>query len=347
LFGDGDAMTVSSAIQRLLDGQSLSSDAAFAVAVELMRGDVPPAQVGALLSLLRVQRETADVIFGFALALRENMQPIRVDLDALVDTCGTGGDGCGTFNVSTVSAFVAAGAGCRVAKHGNRRVSSRCGSADVLEALGVRVDLPVQESAALLRIAGIAFLFAPHYHPALRNLETVRRQLGFRTIFNLVGPLANPAGVKRQVVGVFHRDFAQPIAEVLQRLGADHALIVHGDDGTDEITTLGPTHVCELRNGAIAEYDIRPEQFGVERSNIGQLAGGTANDNAAIALQILGGERSPARDIVVLNAGAAIYVAGVADSLADGVVRAAQAIDDGSAMDRLNQLRQYPGSGAA
>jgi anthranilate phosphoribosyltransferase len=217
----------------------------------------------------------------------------------------------------------------------------------VLEALGVRVDRSAEESATLLRTAGIAFLYAPHYHPALRNLETVRRQLGFRTIFNLVGPLANPAGVKRQVVGVFHRDFARPIAEVLQRLGADHALIVHGDDGTDEITTLGPTHVCELKDGAIAEFDICPDEFGVKRSTAGQLAGGTGSENAAIALQILGGERSPARDIVVLNAGAAIYVAGVTDSLAEGIVRATQAIDDGAAMERLNQLRQYAGSGAA
>jgi anthranilate phosphoribosyltransferase len=340
-------MTVSSAIQRLLDGQTLSSDAAFAVAVELMRGDVPPAQVGALLSLLRIQRETSDVLYGFALALRENMQPIRVDLDSLVDTCGTGGDGRGTFNVSTVSAFVAAGAGCRVAKHGNRRVSSRCGSADVLEALGVRVDRSAEESATLLRTAGMAFLYAPHYHPALRNLETVRRQLGFRTIFNLVGPLANPAGVKRQVVGVFDRNLAWPMAEVLQRLGAEHVLVVHGHDGTDEITTLGPTHVCELKNGAIAEFDICPEEFGVEPSTVGQLAGGTVNENAAIALQILRGERFPARDIVLLNAAAAIYVAGVADSLADGVRRAAQSIDDGSAMEGLTQLRQCAGSGAA
>jgi anthranilate phosphoribosyltransferase len=334
-------VTVLSTIQRLLDGHDLSGDEALAVATEIMRGDVAAPQLGALLALLRARGETSDVIYGFARALRDNVQRVCVQIDSLVDTCGTGGDGRGTFNVSTVSALVAAGAGCRVAKHGNRRVSSRCGSADVLEALGVRVDLPTEDATKQLQTAGIAFLFAPHYHPALRKLESVRRDLGFRTIFNLVGPLANPAGVTRQVVGVFDRSLSRPIADVLKRLGVVHALVVHGADGTDEITTQGPSHICELKSGAIAEYDVHPEQFGLPCCDMDQLAGGSAADNAAIALRVLGGERCPARDIVLLNAGAAIYVASRADSLAEGVLLAAQAIDNGSALDRLDQLRCY------
>ena len=272
------------------------------------------------------------------------MTPVDVGVDSLVDTCGTGGDGRGTFNVSTVSAFVAAGAGCRVAKHGNRRVSSRCGSADLLEALGVRIDLPPSEAARQLQTVGVTFLFAPQYHPALKNLEPIRRQLGFRTIFNLAGPLANPAGVKRQVIGVFDRSFLRPLANVLLRLGAEHVLVVHGDDGSDEITTLGVTYACELRSGAIREFDITPEELGIDRSDERLLAGGSAADNAAIARRILNGERSPARDIVVLNAGAAIHVSGLAGSLAEGVKRAAESIDGGAARSKLEQLQQFCGA---
>jgi anthranilate phosphoribosyltransferase len=337
-------VTLISAIQRLLGGQCLSADDSFSVAGELMAGDVAPAQAAALLSLLRARRETADEIFGFARAMRERMTPGDFGSESLIDTCGTGGDGRGTFNVSTVSAFVAAGAGCRVAKHGNRRVSSRCGSADVLEALGVPIPLSADEAGECLRSIGIAFLFAPHFHPALRNLESVRRQLGFRTIFNLVGPLANPARVRRQVIGVFDRSLVRTLADVLLRLGADHILVVHGDDGSDEITTLGVTHVCELRRGAIREFEVTPEQLGVDRGDERLLAGGSAAENAAIAQQIFNGDQSPARDIVVLNAGAAIYVAGVAETLAAGVRRAAESIDSGSARNKLDQLRQFRGA---
>jgi anthranilate phosphoribosyltransferase len=336
-------LTVSAAINRLLDGHRLTGDEAYAVAGELMTGDVAPAQAGALLSLLRSRGESADDIHGFARAMRERMTAVNVELDSLVDTCGTGGDGRGTFNVSTVSAIVAAGTGCRVAKHGNRRISSQCGSADVLEALGVPIDLSADEAAECLRTIGIAFLFAPQFHPALRNLESVRRQLGFRTIFNLVGPLGNPAGIKRQVIGVFSRSLLRPVAEVLQRFGAEHALIVHGEDGSDEITTLGRTFACELRGGAIREFEIAPEQLGVEPGDERMLAGGSADENAAIALRILNGERSPARVIVLLNAGAAIYVAGRAESLESGVEVAARAIDDGAALHKLNQLRELRG----
>jgi anthranilate phosphoribosyltransferase len=331
-------VTLISAIQRLLDGQCLSAEDAFAVASELMAGVVAPAQAGALLSLLRARRESADVILGFARAMRERMTPVDVGLESLIDTCGTGGDGRGTFNVSTVSALVAAGAGCRVAKHGNRRVSSRCGSADVLEALGVPIHLSAEEAGECLRSIGIAFLFAPDFHPALRNLESVRRQLGFRTIFNLVGPLANPARVRRQVIGVFDRSLLRTLADVLLRLGVDHVLVVHGDDGSDEITTLGVTHVCEL--------DITPEELGVHCSDERPLAGGSAAENAEIAYRILNGDRTPARDIVVLNAGAAIYVAGIAETLAGGVHRAAESIDSGSARNKLDRLRQFCGEAA-
>ena len=338
-------MTVASAIDRLLDRQQLSGDEAFAVAGEMLSGNVPPAQVGALLALLRAGGETADVIYGFARALRAQMQPVDAGCDGLVDTCGTGGDGRGTFNVSTVSALVAAGAGCRVAKHGNRRVSSRCGSADVLEALGVRIDLSAADSAEQLRSTGITFLYAPHFHPGLQRLAPLRRQLGFRTVFNLVGPLANPAGVKRQVVGVFDGALIHPVAEALRRLGAEHALIVHGTDGGDEISIVGPTCICELKNGTMIDFEVRPEQFDLPRGESERISGGTAAENAAIAVRILSGERSPARDIVLLNAGAAIYVAGLAASLGDGIRMADRSIDDGSALARLERLRQYRGAG--
>lgn len=333
-------MTVTAAISRLLDGQCLTADQAYAVAGELMSGDAVPAQVGALLALLRARGEAVDDIYGFARALRRRMTAIDVGLDSLVDTCGTGGDGRGTFSVSTVSAIVAAGAGCRVAKHGNRRVSSRCGSADLLESLGVPIDLAADEAAHCLRTIGIAFLFAPQFHPALRNLESIRRQLGVRTIFNLVGPLVNPAGVRRQVIGVFNQSLVRTLAEVVMRFGADHVLVVHGADGSDEISILGTTHICEVRGDTIQDFEFVPGEAGVAAGDGRLLAGGSVDENAAIAMQVLRGDRSPARDVTLLNAGAAIYVAGLAESIEIGVRKAARAIDSGAALHKLNQLRQ-------
>lgn len=306
--------------------RSLSENDAREAALALMTGDVPPAQAGGLLSALRVRGENGGEIVGFARALREHASPFPLSGAGLIDTCGTGGDSLGTFNVSTLAGIVAAACGARVAKHGNRAVSSRCGSADVLEALGVRIDSAPRVVARCVVETGFGFLFAPNYHPTLRQLAPLRRELGFRSIFNLVGPLANPARVTRQVVGVPSPAHLRPVAEALQALGLDHALVVHGDDGADEISLTGPTTAFEVKREGVESRVIHPEDAGLRTCRPADLAGGDAAENAAIANRILDGARGPAHDFVVINAAAALVVSGSVSSLREGADWAREAL---------------------
>jgi anthranilate phosphoribosyltransferase len=322
------------AIKSLANGHSLSAVEATEAFDEIMQGNATPARVAAILVALRVKGETADEIAGVAQSLRRAMRRISVPFpDSLVDTCGTGGGAVGTFNVSTAAAFVAAGAGVRVAKHGNRSFTSKCGSADVLEALGVNIDLPVER-------LGIVFMFAPTMHPAMRHVGPVRRELSVPTVMNIVGPLANPAGASRQVVGVADRSRLQLIANALLQLGTTHALVVHGEMGMDEISPLGSTVVLEVKNGDVQEWTIEARDFGLGTGQSGELAGGEPPMNAALVEAILrGGGPRAARDAVLLNAGAAIYVSGSVADLAAGVASATESIQSGRATGALEKLR--------
>ena len=310
----------------------------------IMDGAADDAQIAAFAMGLRVKGETPDEITGCAQALRRRAERIpggRRTAGRLVDTCGTGGDELGTINVSTISAFVAAGAGLPVAKHGNRSVSSQCGSADLLEALGIPIDLAPEQVGRCLEQTGIAFLFAPRFHPALRHAAAARRSLGMRTIFNLLGPLCNPAGARHQVMGVFDRGRLRTMAAVLKTLGGRRAMLVQGHDGMDEITVTGPTTVVELRDGRLRTLSVTPESAGLRRWRLKELRGGGPERNAAVALGVLEGGRGAARDIAILNAGAALLVGGVASTLRDGAALAAEAIDKGRAREKLEQLRSF------
>ncbi len=333
-------MTVRKAIRAVVAGKSLNEEEAYRVACAVMAGEATPAQIGGLLVGFRMKGEVADELLGFVRAVRFHMTSVCVPQDRLVDTCGTGGDLAGTFNISTVAAFVAAGAGCRVAKHGNRSISSRCGSADVLHALGVRIDLPVEQSTQCIEKIGIGFLFAPLFHKSLRYAVGPRHEIGVRSILNIIGPLANPAGARRQLIGVFEGSLTESMAVVLAQLGCHHCLVVHGDDGLDEITVTGPTRVTEFRDGRTQTYTIRPEEFGLCPAKLEDLRGGDAKTNADIAVGILSGVRGPARDVVLLNAAGAIYVSGRCQSLNDGIALAAESIDSGLAIEKLHALRQ-------
>ena len=325
---------------------SLSESDAREAALALMTGEVPPAQVGGLLSAMRVRGESGAEILGFARALRERAAAFPLSSDGLIDTCGTGGDGLSTFNVSTLAGIVAAAAGARVAKHGNRAVSSRCGSADVLEALGVRIDGSPSVAARCVDETGFGFLFAPHYHQTLRHLAPIRRELGFRSIFNLVGPLANPAKVRLQVVGVPSVSCLRPVAEALLALGVVRALVVHGEDGSDEISLSGPTSVLEVRPEGIEARTIHPEDAGLPTCRPEDVAGGDAEANALIATRILNGERGPAHDFVVLNAAAALLVAECASSLRDGASMARDALLSLRARAVLDAVRRVSSEAA-
>jgi anthranilate phosphoribosyltransferase len=328
------------AIKRAVDGQHLGRDEMHEVFAQVMDGKASDVQKAALLVALRMKGETADEITGAALAMRERVTPLDVDRGTLVDTCGTGGDGRGTFNISTLAAIVAAAAGANVAKHGNRAVSSACGSADVLSALGVNIDLDAAQMSQVLRRAGIAFLFAPKLHPAMSAVAAVRRELGLRTIFNVLGPLTNPAFARRQVLGVFAARLVETVANVLSALGAEHALVVHSLDGLDEISVSAPTHVCEVRGGEVRSYEITPEELGLRMHSIEELAGGDAQANAEIARRVLDGEEGARRDVIAANAGAALYVAGLAKTIRDGVALADDAIVSGAAREKLRQLAE-------
>jgi len=329
---------IADAIKQLVDRRDLDPETMSAVFGEMMDGKASDAQKSAFLVALRMKGETAGEITGAARAMRERVTPLPVDHDRLVDTCGTGGDGRGTFNVSTLAAIVAAAGGARVAKHGNRAVSSACGSADLLAALGVNIDLDASQMARVLGRTGIAFLFAPKLHPAMKEVAGVRRELGVRTIFNVLGPLTNPAFARRQVLGVYSHHLLEIVAEVLLALGAEHCMVVHSRDGLDEISVSAPTDVAELRDGKLHVYAIAPRDLGLSEHPLELLAGGDAAANAQIAHAILGGERGARHDIVAANAGAALYVGGTASSLVEGVHAAAVALGTGAALRKLEDL---------
>lgn len=329
---------IAAAIKRIMSGEDLERDDMHRVFSDVMDGRASDVQKSALLVALRMKGETPAEITGAAMAMRERVTPLDVDRENLVDTCGTGGDGRGTFNISTVSAIVAAAAGAIVAKHGNRAVSSSCGSADVLAELGVNIDLDAPAMARVLREAGISFLFAPKLHPAMGAVASVRRELGVRTIFNVLGPLTNPAFARRQVLGVYSDALVEVIAKVLLALGAEHALVVHSRDGMDEISVSAPTHVAEVSGGEMKSYDVTPEDFGVGAHRIAALAGGDAKTNALIAREILGGRPGAPHDVVVANAGAALYIGGSAATMRDGAEMAREAIASGRANAKLEEL---------
>src|SRR5262245_49801040 len=303
----------------------------------MMSGDATPAQVGGFLMGLRVRGETVDELTGGAQALRERMVKVQAP-DGAIDTCGTGGDASGTFNVSTAAAIVVAACGVPVAKHGNRALSSRAGSADILTALGVNIEADLALVERAIRGAGIGFMMAPRHHGAMRHVAGARVELGTRTIFNLLGPLANPAGARRQLMGVFALEWVEPIAQVLGQLGAERAWVVHGADGLDELSTTGPSRVAELRDGAVRTFEVTPEQAGLPRARPDDLKGGDATTNADALRALLDGLRGPYRDIVLLNSAAALIVAGEVDELADGAARAAEAVDSGAARAALDGL---------
>jgi anthranilate phosphoribosyltransferase len=325
--------------------ESLSRQDARSIMAEILAGKCTDAQIAAFLVALHMKGETVEEIVGFAEAIRAAATPLTlsnssVDVsgtgrEALVDTSGTGGDASGTFNISTATALVVAGAGVRVAKHGNRSVTSKCGSADVMEALGVKIDLPATRLAACLAEVGIAFLYAPAMHSAMKHVQTARRELRLRTVFNLLGPLTNPAHASAQVVGVYSVDLVEKLAEVLSMLGLRRAMVVHGLDGLDEITITGPTRVAEVNNGSVRTYEVTPEEFGMKRASLEDIAGGDAAANAAIIREVLSGQHSPKRDVVLLNAAAALVVAGRADHLAQAIPLAATSIDSGAAASKL------------
>ncbi len=327
---------------RLVAGESLSREETEELFGALMDGQVSEPIKAALLVALRMKGEAVSEISGAAAAMRRRVIPIPHTSEGIVDTCGTGGDGRGTFNISTAAALVAAAAGVSVAKHGNRSVSSKSGSADVLAALGVRIEIDPATAGRALDTVGITFLFAPLLHPAMREVMPVRRELGMRTIFNVLGPLTNPAGARRQVMGVYSQSLVEPIGQVLRDLGAEHALVVHGD-GLDEITTTGPTTVSEVRDGEVRTYTLEPERFGLRRVRVEDLAGGMPEDNAALMHRVFGGETGPLAEVTALNAGAAIYVAGLAPSLEEGVEAALGVIASGAAAGKLDELKGFLG----
>jgi anthranilate phosphoribosyltransferase len=324
-------------IAKAATGAALSREEAARGFDRMMSGEATPSQMGALLMALRVRGETVDEITGAVTVMREKMLRVAAPADA-VDVVGTGGDASGSYNISTCAAFIVAGAGVPVAKHGNRALSSRAGAADVLGALGVKIELTPEAISRCIEEAGIGFMFAPAHHPAMKNVGATRVELGTRTIFNLLGPLSNPAGVKRQMVGVFSRQWIEPLAQVLKNLGSAGAWVVHGSDGLDEITISGPTYVAALESGSVRMFEIVPEDFGIKRTGPDALRGGDAPENAEALLGVLKGKRGPFRDVAVLNAAAALVVAGRARNLKDGLLLASKSVDSGEAEGRLDRL---------
>ncbi len=332
-------------IAKVATGAALTRDEARAAFENLLSGEVTPSQAGAFLMALRVRGESLDEIVGAVSAMRSRMAAVEAPADA-IDIVGTGGDNVGTWNVSTLSAFVVAACGVPVAKHGNRAASSRSGSADVLLALGINLDLGPADIARCIRDAGIGFMFAPNHHSSMRHVAPVRTELGARTIFNILGPLSNPASVKRQLLGSFSAMWLEPMVRVLQTLGAERVWAVHGSDGLDEITTTGPTQVVALEDGAVRTFTVQPEDVGLKRASLDDLKGGDPEHNASAAMRLLQGEAGAYRDIVLMNSGAALVVAGKADDLAAGVAMAAQAIDSGAARKVLEKLALASHAGA-
>jgi anthranilate phosphoribosyltransferase len=328
------------AIATLVSGRSLTMEQAAQIMEEIMSGAATPAQIAAFATALRLKGETVEEITGLAKTMRAKAIPVHTD-ELVVDTCGTGGDGSGTFNISTAAAFVAAGTGLKVAKHGNRAMSSQCGSADVLEALGVRIDLNAEQVQRCLKEVGIGFMFAPAFHPAMKYAATTRREIGIRTVFNILGPLTNPAGAKAQVLGVGEESLIEKLALVLQGLGCQHALLVHGEDGLDEITITGKTYICELKNDHIERYSISPKDFGLSEASLDSLKGGDVKQNADLLRRILAGGSGSHRDVVLMNTAATLLVGGMAKTLQQGVLMAEEVIDNGNASAKLDQLIEF------
>ncbi len=327
-------------LNKLIKGENLSREEAYKVMDMIMSGEVNDAQIASYLTALRCKGESEDELIGSCLAIREHSKEVPYHHPLMVDTCGTGGDGKGTFNISSVSAFVVAGAGVPVAKHGNRAVSGKCGSADLWEKLGIDVEMTPAETAGCLKRSKIAFLFAPLMHPAMGRALPARKSLGIRTVFNILGPLNNPAKVKKQVIGVFDAHLTEKMAQVLSCLGSEHTLIVHGCDGTDEISLAGETRVTELKNSNITSFTISPEDYGFSRVPLEHVGGGNESTNVDICLSVLNGEQGPRRDVVLLNAGAAIYVSGKVGSLREGIELSRTSIDSGASMKVLESLRK-------
>ena len=330
---------IQEAIQKLVGGRGLTREEARGVMDQIMSGGATDAQIGAFLVALRCKGESVDEISGCAQAMREKATRVHTSRDPVIDTCGTGGDGSGTFNISTTVAFVAAGAGLCVAKHGNRAMSSRCGSADVLQALGVNIDIGPDKVGKCLDEAGIGFLFAPMLHGAMKHAIGPRREIGARTVFNALGPLTNPAGARRQLIGVYDGDLTEKLAGVLHELGSERAFVVHGSDGLDEITLTGMTRVAELNAGSIETYEISPGDFGFDEAGVEELKGGNAEENAGILLEVLDGGKGSRSNVVLMNAAAAIAAGGLASSLEEGVERARSAISSGRAREALEKLK--------
>jgi anthranilate phosphoribosyltransferase len=337
-------MMIQKAIQKVVNGENLTEQEAIDVMNIIMSGEATPAQIASFITALRLKGETIEEITGCARVMREKATKIRTNRPLVVDTCGTGGDGAHTFNISTTAAFVAAGAGIPIAKHGNRSVSSRCGSADVLKTLGVNIEVEPDVISRCVDEIGIGFLFAPLLHGAMKYAIGPRREIGIRTIFNILGPLTNPAGAQAQVLGVYDANLTEPLAKVLKNLGSEHVFVVHGKDGLDEITTTTDTQVSELANGKVRTYILAPIGLGIPKAKTQDLIGGTPEENAAMTLDILKGKSGPKRDIVLLNAAAAIVAGGKAENLRQGIAIAADAIDSGRAMEKLEALKEMTNS---
>tara|TARA_B100002003_G_C14058243_1_gene509517 strand:+ start:89 stop:1102 length:1014 start_codon:yes stop_codon:yes gene_type:complete len=333
-------MNIQEALNKVIGKVDLTEEEMILVMTQIMEGHVGSSQLGAFLTALRMKGESVSEIVGAARVMRDKAERLKVTADPIVDTCGTGGDGADTFNISTAAAFVVAGTGVTVAKHGNRAVSSRSGSADVLKCLGINIEADIATVEKCIDEVGIGFLFAPLMHGAMRHAAGVRRELGIRTIFNLLGPLTNPAGAHAQVIGIYDASRLEQIANVLKQLGSRHAFVVHGCDGLDEITLTGETRICELVKGKVKEYLIRPDSFGLHACKPEDLKGGSPGENAEILNSILSGKKGPQRDIVLMNASAAIIAGGKADTLDEAIHIARQAIDTGSAEKKLNDLRR-------
>lgn len=334
-------MDMPTAIRRVTEGDDLGATEMTEVMRTIMSGEATPAQIGGFLIGLRMKGETIEEIAAAAGVMRELATPVQAHGPHVVDTCGTGGDGATTFNISTASALVTAAAGAKVAKHGNRSVSGKTGSADVLEAAGVKLDLTPEQIGSCIDTVGIGFLFAPMHHSAMKHAIGPRREMGVRTIFNLLGPLTNPANAPNQIMGVFARKWVEPLAQVLKRLGSRHVLVVHSEDGLDEISIAAPTWVAELVEGEVRSYTIKPEDFGLQRHSLEPLRVQSAAESLALIQQVLADQEGPARDIVALNAGAGIYTAGLADTLAEGVTRARALLTEGSPRSVLEQLVNF------
>ena len=331
-------MDIQDAIQTVINKTDLSKDEMRSVMNNIMTGECTDAQIAGFLVGLRSKGETVDEITAAANVMRELASRVHINHDNLIDTCGTGGDGHSTFNISTTAAFVVSAAGGYVAKHGNRSVSSKSGSADVLETAGVKLELTPEQVAQCVEEIGIGFMFAPMHHSAMKHAVGARRELGVRTVFNVLGPLTNPAGAKRQVMGVFSQDWLETLANVLKNLGSEQVMIVHSEDGMDEISISAPTNIAELKDGEIKYYKIEPEQFGMQRADIGTLAVENVEESFKVMQAVLDNQGGPTQDIVLLNAGAAIYTAGIEDTLAAGIESARRVIENGSAKAKLNEL---------